>query len=227
MKIPTSKLRCLFALAGTLAAILTLTSTPLLADDRDILRESTTKPYLFVLLDTSGSMNWAPKCTAAQVAAGDCDYLCPTGDCATPRDGDDPASKFRQAKEALYEVLSEVDGHRPRLRHLQRRRPGGRPTSTGSTKSRRHSRRASSLSSGTSPIRSSARTRSSVRAATAATAGRATTRRRAPRERNGPRTDTNEHLGVCAHRRLAAHGRQPPTPRPLSICGCATGPTIY
>ena len=109
MKIPTSKLRCLFALAGTLAAILTLTSAPLLADDRDILRESTTKPYLFVILDTSGSMNWAPKCTAAQVTAGDCDYHCETGDCATPRDGDDPASKFRQAREALYEVLSTVE----------------------------------------------------------------------------------------------------------------------
>ena len=87
MKIPTSKLRCLFALAGTLAAILTLTGAPLFADDRDILRESTTKPYLFVILDTSGSMNWAPKCTAAQVTAGDCDYHCETGDCAAPRDG--------------------------------------------------------------------------------------------------------------------------------------------
>ena len=86
MMIRTSKLRCLFALAGTLAAILTLTGAPLLADDRDILRESTTKPYLFVILDTSGSMNWAPKCTAAQVAAGTCTYHCETGDCAVPRD---------------------------------------------------------------------------------------------------------------------------------------------
>ncbi len=109
MKIRTSKLRFSLALAGTLAATLTVTGMPLSADDRDILRESTTKPYLFVILDTSGSMNWAPRCTAADVADGDCTYLCPTGDCAVPRDGDDPASKFRQSKEALYEVLKEVD----------------------------------------------------------------------------------------------------------------------
>lgn len=38
-----------------------------------------------------------------------CNFVCPTGDCATPRDGDDPASKFRQAKEAIYEVMRNVD----------------------------------------------------------------------------------------------------------------------
>ena len=37
-----------------------------------------------------------------------CDFVCPTGDCPVPRDGDDPASKLRQAKEALYEVLKGV-----------------------------------------------------------------------------------------------------------------------
>jgi len=53
-------------------------------------------------------MNWSPPCSAAQVAGGICTYLCPTGDCATPRNGDDPASKFRQAKEALYEVVRDI-----------------------------------------------------------------------------------------------------------------------
>ncbi len=108
MKIPTSKLRLLLALAGTLATLSTFTTTPARADDRDILRDSSTKPYVFILLDTSGSMNWSPKCTAAQVAAGQCTFLCPTGDCKVPRDGDDPASKFRQAKEAIYDVLQDV-----------------------------------------------------------------------------------------------------------------------
>jgi hypothetical protein len=103
------KFSTLPAFAAALATVFTFTSAALFADDRDILRESTTKPYLFVILDTSGSMNWAPKCTAAQVAAGECTYLCPTGDCQTPRNGDDPASKFRQAKEALYEVLRDVE----------------------------------------------------------------------------------------------------------------------
>lgn len=99
----------LAALTAAFALTSFLPVAPAHADDRDILRESTTKPYLFVILDTSGSMNWAPKCTAAQVSAGICNYLCPTGDCLVPRNGDDPNSKFRQAKEALYEVLRTVD----------------------------------------------------------------------------------------------------------------------
>ncbi|MEO8275940.1 MAG: hypothetical protein ABI639_06940 [Thermoanaerobaculia bacterium] len=108
----TSKLSLRFALAGLVAgfaAIAFFSGTPAVADDRDILRESTTKPYLFIILDTSGSMNWAPRCTAQQVADGICTYRCDTGDCMTPRSADDPASKFRQAKEALYEVLRTVD----------------------------------------------------------------------------------------------------------------------
>lgn len=92
------------------AALLAFVVTrPISADDRDILRDSAGKPYLFILLDTSGSMNWSPKCTQAQHDAGICDFVCPTGDCPVPRDGDDPAAKFRQAKEALYEVLKDVD----------------------------------------------------------------------------------------------------------------------
>lgn len=97
---PTSRFSFRLALARTLAtfamiaALATLATAPLFADDRDILRQTTTKPYLFVILDTSGSMNWAPKCSATDFAAGTCDFLCPTGDCAVPRDGDDPASKF-------------------------------------------------------------------------------------------------------------------------------------
>ena len=40
-------------------------------------------------------MNWSPKSAA-----------CPTGDCYVPLQADDPGSKFYQAKEALYEVLT-------------------------------------------------------------------------------------------------------------------------
>ncbi|MEZ5313280.1 MAG: hypothetical protein R2862_06285 [Thermoanaerobaculia bacterium] len=99
-------------LGSTLILVSALTAigtAPASADDRDILRDSSSKPYLFVILDTSGSMNWSPQCTAADVTAGNCTYRCDSGDCAVPRDGDDPASKFRQAKEALYEVLRDVD----------------------------------------------------------------------------------------------------------------------
>lgn len=77
-------------------------------DDRDLLRDTTGKPYVFIVLDTSGSMNWTPKCTQAQFTAGECDLLCPNGDCFAPLQADDPNSKFYQAKEALYEVLKDV-----------------------------------------------------------------------------------------------------------------------
>lgn len=97
-------------LAAALAAAgLCLVAGEAGADDRQLLRSGTGDPLVMILFDTSGSMNWAPKCTAEQVAAGVCKYLCPTGDCPAPRNGDDPASKFRQAKEALYEVLRSVD----------------------------------------------------------------------------------------------------------------------
>ncbi len=67
------------------------------------------EPYVFILFDTSGSMNWSPPCSAAQFANGDCDWICPSGDCFVPLQTDDPASKLYQAKEALYEVVADAD----------------------------------------------------------------------------------------------------------------------
>lgn len=63
-------------------------------------------PYVFLLLDTSGSMNYGAVCTQTQIDAGQCSYLCPTGDCFVPLQGDDPASKFRQLKEGLQSFLA-------------------------------------------------------------------------------------------------------------------------
>jgi hypothetical protein len=91
------------------AAVAVLATAAARANDRALLRTGSGQPYVFILFDNSGSMNWAPKCTAEQVAAGICTFLCPNGDCPVPRDGDDPSSKFRQAKEALYEVLKTID----------------------------------------------------------------------------------------------------------------------
>lgn len=79
-------------------------------DDRDLLRESTGEPYVFILLDTSGSMNWTPRCTQAQLDAGECAVLCENRDCFARLQADDPSSKLYQAKAALYEVLRQVDG---------------------------------------------------------------------------------------------------------------------
>ncbi len=93
----------LAAFAVILAAV-----RPAAGDDRELLRKASGKPYVFILLDTSGSMHWSPKCSAEDAAAGICDFICPTGDCYTPLNGDDPAAKLVQAKEALYGVIDSV-----------------------------------------------------------------------------------------------------------------------
>lgn len=117
-------------LAPVLLAALALAAGAAFADDRQLLRTGTGDPLVFILLDTSGSMNWSSQCTAEDMTTlydddGDdptceepdttpcvpvCNYRCDSGDCPTPRNADDPAAKFRQAKEALYQVLQEVDG---------------------------------------------------------------------------------------------------------------------
>ncbi|HEY4590753.1 MAG TPA: hypothetical protein VII86_16110, partial [Thermoanaerobaculia bacterium] len=66
----------------------------------------TAAPYVFFLLDTSGSMNYSPPCTQTQIDAGECSFLCPTGDCFVPMQGDDPASKLYQLKAGLYSSIS-------------------------------------------------------------------------------------------------------------------------
>ena len=63
-------------------------------------------PYVFLLLDTSGSMNYSTPCSQVQLDAGECSLLCPTGDCFVPLQGDDPASKFYQLKEGLQTFLA-------------------------------------------------------------------------------------------------------------------------
>lgn len=69
------------------------------------------EPYLFILFDTSGSTNYSPPCTQDQFDAGQCSFLCPTGDCYVPLHGDDPASKFFQMREALYTVIENNPYH--------------------------------------------------------------------------------------------------------------------
>jgi len=80
-----------------LALLALLGSAASRGDDRSLLRTSSADPYLFILLDTSGSMNWAPQTSG----------VCTTGDCFVPLNADDPASKLYQAKQALYQVLSD------------------------------------------------------------------------------------------------------------------------
>jgi hypothetical protein len=67
-------------------------------------------PYVFILFDTSGSMNWAPPCSQAEVDAGFCAWRCDQYDCWVPQMADSPSSKFYQVKQALYDVVSNTTG---------------------------------------------------------------------------------------------------------------------
>lgn len=78
--------------AAALLAFAALAAAPLRADDRDLLRNTQDDPYVFIILDVSGSMNWQP-----------------AGDAWAPANADDPAAKFYQAKSALYRVLKATD----------------------------------------------------------------------------------------------------------------------
>ncbi len=74
-----------------LPSLFTQAPNTALADDTDLLRFSTAKPYVFVLLDTSSSMNLTP------------------GNDWVHGNADDPRSKLFQAKWALYQVFKDVD----------------------------------------------------------------------------------------------------------------------
>ena len=74
-------------------------------DDRELVKGGTRDPYLHVIFDVSGSMNWQPP---------DTDGTPPVpGDAWAPGYGDDPNSKMYQAKSALYTVVSD-----PTLRNV-------------------------------------------------------------------------------------------------------------
>ena len=81
------------ALIAGLIALLALAGNPGRADDRDLLRTGTAKPYLFILLDTSASMN-------LKMGAGNL---------WAPGGADSPDSRLFQAKQALYEVFQNVE----------------------------------------------------------------------------------------------------------------------
>ncbi|HKH43146.1 MAG TPA: PilC/PilY family type IV pilus protein [Thermoanaerobaculia bacterium] len=92
----THPLRNLAFAAGLFAAVtglLLTTSQTAWTDDVDLLRFDTGNPYLFIILDTSGSMNLP----LAQGAA------------PLPGDGDQAGSRIYEAKKALFNVFKDVD----------------------------------------------------------------------------------------------------------------------
>jgi hypothetical protein len=72
-------------------AVAALFAAPAGADDRDLLRLTRGKPYVFIMLDTSATMNNALDGTPL------------------PGGADDPRSRLFIAKQALYEVLKDID----------------------------------------------------------------------------------------------------------------------
>jgi hypothetical protein len=65
-------------------------SRPAFTDDTELLRKGAADPYIFILMDTSGSMNLG------------------LGDTWVAGGGDNPSSRIYLAKRALYEVFSPV-----------------------------------------------------------------------------------------------------------------------
>ena len=80
--------------AWALGAALLLIAAASSADDRDLFSLQQDQPYVFTILDTSGSMNWE---------AGQPDGTW------TDTDMDSPDSRLYQAKSALYEVIRGLD----------------------------------------------------------------------------------------------------------------------
>ncbi len=79
---------------------------PTRADDRDLVLNSGESPFLFVILDTSGSMNWA--LTNGNYPSTSVQSL-PYGS-IPPGAGDDPLARGYQAKSAIYEVIRDRVG---------------------------------------------------------------------------------------------------------------------
>ncbi|MEM7480608.1 MAG: PilC/PilY family type IV pilus protein [Acidobacteriota bacterium] len=76
---------CLSLVAGMVAATAS-------ADDRSLVKSQEATPYVFILFDTTGSMNWPPD-RAVDL----------------PEGVDSTNSRMYQAKQAIYSVLSTVD----------------------------------------------------------------------------------------------------------------------
>ena len=99
MNQPTPSFRFRLPAALLAIALLALTAAPVLADDRDLLREQAGEPLVFVIFDTSSSMASTPPCTREQaandmdpydgmcttectLADADCARVCPDISCA-------------------------------------------------------------------------------------------------------------------------------------------------
>ncbi|MCM2270322.1 MAG: hypothetical protein NDJ75_09480, partial [Thermoanaerobaculia bacterium] len=102
------------AAPAVLGALLAAPVSAQIMGDRQLLSTEGGDPYVMILFDTSGSMNWATACDEEDREAGRCEHECDSPNCPQPRNGDDPNSKIYQAREALYTVLADVGPGRVR-----------------------------------------------------------------------------------------------------------------
>jgi hypothetical protein len=91
------------------ATLLCLTAAPIAAQEEPPVCPEARPPYVFILMDTSGSLNLSSRCTQDQLDLGECQTLCPTGDCFVPLQGDDPSSKLYLLKQGLQAALAAED----------------------------------------------------------------------------------------------------------------------
>ncbi len=88
---PMPKSRTRWIVLGALGL---LASALVLADDRQLFRQAADSPYVFTLLDVSGSMNWNAGFPDGNFRDGDADA---------------PGSRLFEAKSALYEVIQGLN----------------------------------------------------------------------------------------------------------------------
>jgi hypothetical protein len=87
---PVRNLAFTFAVTALVGGLILGSGNPAFTDDTELLRKGAADPYIFILMDTSGSMNLG------------------LGDTWVPGGGDNPSSRLYLAKRALYEVFSPV-----------------------------------------------------------------------------------------------------------------------
>ena len=123
------------------------------ADDRQLLREGSGHPYVMVLLDTSGSMNWAPPCTQAQYDTfidddGDSGGVCPEHCRPRPRACAPATSSARRATVRCRATATTRPRSCARPRRRSTRCSRASPTSTSASPASTRTRSTSSTSSG-------------------------------------------------------------------------------
>jgi hypothetical protein len=112
MRHPRPRWQSATAVLAVAAALAVPAGRTAWGDDTVLFKTQVGKPYVYIVLDASSSMNLAPPCSQSNLNAGKCSRLCVpktgTNGCYVPASGDDSGSKFQQVKQALFQVFNEI-----------------------------------------------------------------------------------------------------------------------